>query len=601
PTVKRKSGFLFPAANYNTELGASLSIPYYFALSPTYDLTVTGTGYTKQGFLGEAEWRQRFNSGEYSLKIAGISQRDPGAFEFNTVNGGLANDPNEFRGMVGSKGRFDINPRWSFGWDALVQTDKNFSYTYDIDGYSTFVHKSEVFLVGLHDRNYFDLRGMYFQVQEDQLDKELDGTDNLSAVSDKQPWVLPSFDYSYTPDNPVAGGELNIDINARSIRRSELDCTDQDRDFDCDDVFADGNSPIVRGIDGNSTRLTAAAEWKRSYITDGGLVVTPLLAFQADATYVNQSDPSIAAINRMASDPDISVAADIRSAYYRSMATAGLELRWPVLFSTTSASHILEPMGQVFARPDENYASTLGMPNEDAQSFVFDASTLFERDKFSGYDRIEGGSRANLGVRYSGSYDSGWATNALFGQSYHLAGENSFASPDLVNAGAFSGLDTEQSDYVGLVGFSTPFGLAASASGRFDEQTLEVRRAELKAGYTSSPISIAAKYAFIQAQPLYGQEVDRHEVTLGASTQFHENWRAFGSGTFDFESNVLVRDSIGFAYDDECFSYTMTMTTRRDSDPIKSKREDDERTIGFNISFRTLGDFGSATSEFMEQ
>jgi lipopolysaccharide assembly outer membrane protein LptD (OstA) len=38
------------------------------------DLTVTGRGYTKQGFLGEAEWRQRFNNGGYTLKVAGINQ-----------------------------------------------------------------------------------------------------------------------------------------------------------------------------------------------------------------------------------------------------------------------------------------------------------------------------------------------------------------------------------------------------------------------------------------------------------------------------------------------------------------------------------------------
>ena len=115
---------------------------------------------------------------------------------------------------------------------------------------------------------------------------------------------------------------------------------------------------------------------------------------------------------------------------------------------------------------------------------VFDATTLFERDKFSGYDRIEGGSRANVGVRYSGSYSNGWSTNALFGQSYQMGGTNSFAEPDLVNVGAYSGLETEKSDYVGLAGFTSPYGLSASVSGRFDEQTFEVRRAEAKAAYS---------------------------------------------------------------------------------------------------------------------
>ncbi len=202
-----------------------MSIPYYFALSPTYDLTVTGTGYTEQGFLGEAEWRQRFNNGEYSVTIAGINQANPDDFDRNTVDSGPDGDPNEFRAMMGSEGRFAINSRWDFGWNVLVQTDKNFSRTYDIAGYNDFVYQSEVYLTGLDDRNYFDLRGMHFDVQEQTLDSNPNGTENFAARDDEQPWVLPSFDYSYTPDEPVFGGELNLDLNARVISRSKLDYT----------------------------------------------------------------------------------------------------------------------------------------------------------------------------------------------------------------------------------------------------------------------------------------------------------------------------------------------------------------------------------------
>ncbi|MEI5677440.1 MULTISPECIES: LPS-assembly protein LptD [unclassified Mesorhizobium] len=580
PTVKRKSGFLIPSVSQNSERGFGLSIPYYFALSPTYDLTVTGTGYTKQGFLGQAEWNQRFNNGQYSLKIAGIHQNDPDAFIDNkrfTVDSGPNGDPNKFRGMVGTTGKFDINPRWSFGWDVLLQSDKNFARTYSIDGYNEYIRRSEIYLTGLHDRNYFDLRAMKFDVQEDSL---------TSTRDDKEAWALPSLDYSYTPDEPVFGGELNFDVNARVINRSELD--------------ARLATPFVRGIEGNSGRLTAEAEWKRSFITEGGLVVTPLLAFQTDGTFVDQTTASVRAIEGMARRLPTPVEADVQSAYYRAMATAGLELRWPVLFSFSSASHVLEPMAQVFARPDAAYSDTLGIPNEDAQSFVFDATTLFERDKFSGYDRIEGGTRANVGMRYSGSFNSGWTTNALFGQSYQLAGGNPFTSPDLVNVGAYSGLETDESDFVGLVGFATPTGIAASASARLDEQSFEVRRAEFKAGYTSRPFSLSAKYAYIQAQPLYGFSTDREEVTLGSSVRFHENWRAFGSGTYDFESGVVTRNAVGFAYDDECFSYTLTMSEKRDprkvTDPVNAS--EDERTFGFNISFRTLGDFGTKSSQF---
>lgn len=579
PTVKRKSGFLMPSVSFDSELGFGLGIPYYLALSPTYDLTLKGTGFTKQGFLGEAEWRQRFNNGEYSLKIAGIHQQNPDKFDINTVDRGPAGDPNKLRGMVGTKGRFDLNPRWAFGWDVMVQSDKNFSRTYNIEGFKDSVHRSEVYLEGLNDRNYFDLRAMRFQVQEEALDSDPD------SRADKQPWVVPSLDYAYIPDMALGGGQLSFNVNTRVTQRNELDET-------LFDAANPASAYRVPGLAGSSGRLTAEGEWKRTLITDGGLLVTPLMAFRADGSYLNADNASLAAVNNMANN--LGVQDDVRSSLFRYMATLGLELRWPVLFSSTSATHVLEPMAQVFARPSEQDIGGLGIPNEDAQSFVFDAASLFERDKFSGYDRMEGGTRANLGLRYSGSYGNGWTTNALLGQSYQLAGDNSFAAPDLVNAGAYSGLETDTSDYVALAGIASPNGFSASVSGRFDEQTFDVRRAEVKVGLDARPVAVSARYAYIEAQPLYGFNYDRHQVSLGATARFNDEWRVFGSGTYDIQNEILVKNGVGFAYDDECFTYMMTYSESRDLED----RDDVSRKVGFNISFRTLGGFGNATDTF---
>ena len=203
-------------------------------------------------------------------------------------------------------------------------------------------------------------------------------------------------------------------------------------------------------------------------------------------------------------------------------------------------------------------AAALGIPNEDAQSFVFDATTLFERDKFSGYDRIEGGTRANVGLRYSGSL-----------RQWLDAPTRSSASPTSWPARTPSPRPTSSmsapipawrpttSDYVGLVGFTTPIGLSASVSGRFDEQTFEVRRAEVEGRlFRRRRSRCRANYAFIQAQPLYGFTDDRHEVTLGASAQLARELarlrlRHLRSRTAACWSTT----SIGFAYDDECFTY----------------------------------------------
>ncbi|WP_420960002.1 LPS-assembly protein LptD [Brucella sp. IR073] len=567
PTVKRKSGFLFPGFSYNEDLGFGVRGSYFWNLAPNYDLTFSTTAYTQQGFLGEVEWRHRLENGSYNLRIAGIHQNKQDEFDLNTVDRDRTD-----RGMIASEGEFQINSRWTFGWDVIAQSDKNFARTYGLAGYSDQVIKNEVYLEGLDGRNYFDLHFYKFNVQESVL------PDNPYEINSKQPWVLPSIDYSYTAPEPVYGGELNFDMNVQGIYRKSADYNDP---LDSDNPYS---SPYERiaGVNGSSGRITGEAEWKRTFITQGGLVITPLLALRGDGIGVDSSfDP---------------VGTDVvmRSEAFRAMATAGLEMRWPILFSTTSATHIIEPVAQVFLRNNERYAGHL--PNEDAQSFVFDATTLFQRDKFSGYDRVEGGHRANLGIRYSGNIGNDWALYALAGQSFQLGGVNSFAESDFVNVGAESGLETARSDYVGMIGASNAHGLTLAARGRFDEETFELRRGELEAAQNWSRLSVSTRYAYIDAQPQYGYTQIRQEVGGTASLRVAEHWRVFGGTTYDLVSETLTNASAGFAYDDECFTYSMTVTQTRNPRTNNSVDEDPKTTIGFNISFRTLGDFGSSTA-----
>lgn len=577
PTVKQKSGFLFPRYKSGSRLGYGAEVPYYWAVSPTADLTFKPAWYSKQGFLANAEWRQKFDNGEYSITVAGIRQRSPEEF-YKSIAPAYSSDNETTRAMIGTKGRFQINSRWTAGWDFLAQTDKNFAYRYGIDGYDQHSRTNQIYLTGLNDRNYFDLRGYKFDVQEQvtNFNRET-GAPNPNARDARQPWVLPSFDYSYIPDQSIGGGELSIDVNTQSLYRRLVD--------DAAPVTGAAYGRLA-GIEGWSGRVTAEAEWKRSLIAPGGLMLTPLLHARGDAIGVDFQGNSLERLGVLG------VASDVRSAYYRAMATAGLEARWPVLFSTTSSTHVLEPMAQIFARPNEPHGTSLGIPNEDAQSMVFDASNLFERDKFSGYDRIEGGVRANVGLRYSGNFDNGWSAHGLFGQSFHLAGRNPYAQLDYVNVGAASGLETARSDYVGSFGVVSPIGFNASVGARFDEDTFEARRTDLTAGYASRPVSVSAAYSFIEKQPDYGFAEDRHEVRGSASVRLHENWRVFGSGTYDITNEVMVSKAIGFAYDDECFSYTISAAEYINRDNTSDKR----RTLGFQISLRTLGDFATSTS-----
>ncbi|TGV71858.1 LPS-assembly protein LptD, partial [Mesorhizobium sp. M00.F.Ca.ET.158.01.1.1] len=115
-------------------------------------------------------------------------------------------------------------------------------------------------------------------------------------------------------------GQLSFNVNTRVIRREDLD--------EAFNTPYDSATPAqrVRGIEGESGRLTTEAEWKRTFVTDDGLVLTPLLAFQGDVDYVRASSASLAAIQEMAANPDIHTSEDMRSSFARYMATAGLEM-----------------------------------------------------------------------------------------------------------------------------------------------------------------------------------------------------------------------------------------------------------------------------------
>ncbi|MEM5500539.1 LPS-assembly protein LptD [Ahrensia kielensis] len=561
PSIKRKTGFLIPSFKNSEELGFGLRVPYFINLAPNRDLTLAATGYTKQGFLGEAEYRHRLENGVFTLKTAGIHQFDPDSFNSGYVDSTVVN-----RGMVGTTGRFKINPRWAFGWNGMLQTDANFSRTYAIEGYDGSTFQNNIYLTGLGERSYFDARTIYYDYQ----------TSSTASRSEfEQAIVLPSVDYNYTLENPVAGGELSFNMFSRYLKRKE-----EDARFGGDTTRSNFATP---GVNADTFSLTAETEWKRTFITDGGLMITPLL--HAQSNFTNLEDRTSGDLS--ATDANLGGS----DSYYRGMVTAGLEVRYPILFSTSSATHILEPIAQIYARPDESQIGLL--PNEDAQSLVFDANSLFARDKFSGYDRMEGGTRANLGVRYTGTFDNGWGVKAIFGQSYHLAGLNSFAQADTFNTGADSGLETARSDYVGAVSFTNGSNYSFDVGARFDEKDFDVRRADLAANYTGNRIKWRVGYAFIGSQPTYNYVSDRHEVSTAASYEFAPNWTVYGGATYDIENSFLDRYTVGIGYDCDCFKMRASYSEDRstNTDTITKQYQ-------LFLSFRTLGDFGLNSDEF---
>jgi LPS-assembly protein len=511
-------------------------------MAPNYDLTFRPTFLSKQGVLGDVEWRHRLASGVYNIRGAGIFQQDPSAY----LPSPLGPRERDFRGVLESTGQFHINERWKWGWDVSLLTDKWFLQHYRIRSESLAVNYysfkesvSTLYLQGQGDRSWFEARGYYF--------KTLSTYDWQKQL----PVVHPVIDYNKRVDGPdPLGGEVSVDVNLTSLTRQTAQFAQVPRPttslfglYETCTVFQRGQC-IVRGLSGTYSRLSTQASWRRQFIDPAGQVWIPFAYVRADGFW-NSPDvtgfQNAQILNFMGGDEDF---------VGRVMPAAGVEYRYPFIAVTESAgTHTIEPIAQIVARPNEGRIGRL--PNEDSHSLVYDDTSLFDWDKFAGYDRAEGGVRANTALRYSVSGANGFYGDAMFGQSFQLAGRNSFTVGDLLNTGRDSGLESSASDYVGRLHVAPNKNISFTTRARFDEEDLTIRRFE--AGFSGSfapylPLSGSLIYARYAPQPELGIDRRREGFTASARYSLNTQWWVSGSVLVDLDRYLIARETFANQY-----------------------------------------------------
>ena len=170
-----------------------------------------------------------------------------GTFEYPVLDG-------DFRGSIVTQGKFALNPYWSWGWDAIAESDDTFRRFYNLDSKLKTDRISQLYLEGLHDRNYASMRfyetGTLLRTQDPLADAT----------------VYPIIDYDYIFKNPIVGGELSFNSNIMALAN------------------ADGT---------DSNRLIMQTAWRRQMIDRIGQVYTPFAQLRGDLYGVNEfADPA---------------------------------------------------------------------------------------------------------------------------------------------------------------------------------------------------------------------------------------------------------------------------------------------------------------------
>ena len=395
------------------------------------------------------------------------------------------------------------------------------------------------------------------------------------------------MDYSYIFGRPVLGGELGYNVNFTSLSRNQasFDPITQTASLNslCLPTTADPAARIpanclMRGMPGTYSRMSAEAHWRRSVTDSYGQVFTPFASMRGDfASLSVKSDPGVSNYLPTGDSTEI-----------RAMPTVGMEYRYPFVNVQSWGTQTIEPIAQLIVRPNEPQIGRL--PNEDSQSLIFDDSNSASRDnKFTGWDRIEGGGRANVGVQYTAQANRGGFINALFGQSYQLFGINSFAVADATNTGLGSGLDTARSDYVARLSFQPD--RTYTFTTRLPLRRIGFHGPPLRGrepGQLSTVGSSTMLYGHYAAQPQLGFLTARQGVLGSLSYKLNANWVASTALRYDLEANQVQQYQVGVGYIDDCFILALNYIT----DYGYSGNPTTDHRIMLQMSLRTLGSTG---------
>jgi LPS-assembly protein len=502
-TEKHVTGILAPSLGSSSTLGSYIRVPFYWSISDSEDITLDPWVSTHGGELLEGEYRLRLNDGGMWLQ-ASIA---------NNPHGGILENQHQTYSSLFGSGLLPLDNVWRFGYDAQLTSNDTYLARYNLSQDQRLT--SDMFLEGIDGRSRFAITGYFFQ--------------GLLAIDDPAtiPIVAPLIQYSFIPERDVLGGEFRFDVNTAAVTRD-------------------------LGVD--SQRATAKVQWKRQFVSDDGELIT----LQADA----RGDVYRTTNNDLAAFPTIPI-----QAHYveRGLPDIGIEWRWPFVSGggPGKTSLVIEPIVQVIEAPYGD--NPKGIPDEDSTQLELNELDLFSFDPLPGYDVVETGPRANIGLRTEAFFPSGSA-ELLVGQAFRL-------KPDPVFS-ADTGLAGKSSDVVARFTLNFPPHLSLTQRVDVDPDTGTVRRDEVYVDASYGRSSLELSYLRLPPSEVVPGFDSREEINGQGTLGLWDYYVLYAEARRDLAASQMIDTEFGFGYEDECLglsiSWRRQYTRDRDVPPSSS-------------------------------
>lgn len=524
-TVKRESGFLAPEFGNSSVLGSLLTVPYFQTLGPSADFTFEPIFLTKENPVLAGEYRRRTSSGiiETSASITSARRRDNNN---NELPG------HETRGHIRGVGRFDIDDDWRWGFDVARATDDTYLQRYKLMQRYRFLDQntltSNVFAERFFGRDYAAINGFAFQGLRPGDDPGL------------APLVLPLMEYSASGERGEYGGRFTFDANALSIYRTEATRTQ---------------------------RVALQGGWDLPYVAPSGEIYTLSARLLGVGYHTENID-----------NPEDAARPDEDGFVGRILPQVALSWRYPFVRQDETFRTIIEPIASFVAAP--NLGSQSRFPNEDSQGVDLDPSNLFRLNRFTGYDRLEGGQRVNYGFNTDFTrLENGAKLSTFIGQSYRLQEQNAFP--------VGSGLEQQQSNIVGRIQFLPHPWFSTTYNFQLDKDNFTAQRS--LAGFSVGPpaLRLSASYAYFERSTQARLVRDIEQVSAVLQANLTPFWRVQIRDVRSLgEDDGQLLGGASLIYEDECILAGVDISRRR----IGSRDDPPDDTILFRIVFRNLGE-----------
>lgn len=521
PTVDRRTGFLVPSFGTDSELGFTLETPFHIVLASNEDVTLTPLITSGEGMLLDADYRH----------LSAMGRTNIGGSITYTSAAQLTEDDDrskEARGRVYGEGRYTLDEKTVTGFDLSLSSDNTFLDRYGFSGDD--VLENRVFVERYDGRDFLGLNNYAFQGRR---------------IGDDQgliPFVLPWLESETVRPTGLWGSTIKTEASFLSLARTEgLD---------------------TRRVSGGiSAQLPHVGKFGELYTFEAGL--------RGDVYNVD-------------GDPQDRSGSDGLDTTARVVPFAHAELRWPLIGTQGEWQHVIEPV--VTASWTGGNVNKDSIPNEDSLEFEFDETNLFERDRFTGLDRVESGAKLSYGIKFDSVAPNGVQIGGVFGQSVRNGPDGLFEEG--------SGLEDPLSDYVGRLSLRPSRSVNLNYRFRLAKDEAALRRSDLKLSFGPPRLRMSLQYIRLTEELTALDIDDREEVTASVQLRLTEGLSVGAKIRRDIEQGRPVSNSFGLVYTNSC----LVVTAGIERSFTERGELEDETRFTVKLGFRSLGDVEASSN-----